>query len=507
MKRTLLSIITAGLLSTTISSCQKQLDITPEGAPSKGNFWKTSSDALKGVNSMYEIYDNENFYGRGFFWFINASDDMVTGRVKAQGDNVRDFNSAYIGGDYTEDQWKMRYANIKKANDVIRYVPAIEMDAKLKSRLLGEAYFTSGYMYFQLAANYGNAKAGVPIVTRSNMDDPNPTPRAANVDLNYDYIASELKAAANHLPFFDELAAADYGRPHKVAAWAVLSKVYLYKKDYANADKYADSVINQGKRDLMPQFADAFKAVNNWGPEYIWSALSTPQGAGGWGSILPGVMLENKGWGKYNGWGYYMPTKELYDAYETGDIRREATILKPGDHFMFFGEDMVYSSINSLSGYQFRKYMDPFSFASPVGTHISPNGDHGTTDLNVPLLRFAEVLLIKAEAAIMLRGAGAGDVALNRIRVRAKLGTLSGMTLADLKRERRSELAGEWADRHRDMVRWGDAQAAYALPAHGYGGAVIWPARKFNPQVHDVWAVPQKEIDNSGGLIKQNAGW
>lgn len=81
------------------------------------------------------------------------------------------------------------------------------------------------------------------------------------------------------------------------------------------------------------------------------------------------------------------------------------------------------------------------------------------------------------------------------------------MTLTDLKRERRNELAGEWADRHRDMVRWGDAQAAYAIPAHGYGGVVVWPARKFNPNVHDVWAVPQKEIDNSGGVITQNAGW
>ena len=507
MKRTLLYLFIAGLTTAMISSCQKQLDITPEGAPSKGNFWKTSSDALKGVNSMYEVYDNENFYGRGFFWFINASDDMVTGRVKAQGDNVRDFNSAYIGGDYTEDQWKMRYATIKRANDVIRYVPEIEMDAILKNRLIGEAYFTSGYMYFQLAGNYGNDKAGVPIVTRSNMDDPEPTPRAANVDMNYDYIVSELQQAANHLPYFDELAVVDYGRPHKVAAWAVLSKVFLYKKDYLNAEKYADSVINFGKRDLMPDFADEFKAVNNWGPEYIWSALSTPKGAGGWGSILPGVMLENKGWGKYNGWGYYMPTKELYDSYQAGDIRREATILKPGDHFMFFGEDMVYSSANSLSGYQFKKYMDPFTFADPVGTHVSPNGDHGTTDLNVPLLRFAEVLLIKAEAAIMQRGAGAGDAALNRIRVRAKLPALTGMTLAQLKQERRSELAGEWADRHRDMVRWGDAEAAYAQPAHSYSGAVVWPARKYNPSVHNVWAVPQKEIDNSGGVITQNAGW
>ncbi|ULT27661.1 hypothetical protein KUH03_13695 [Sphingobacterium sp. E70] len=123
---------------------------------------------------------------------------------------------------------------------------------------------------------------------------------------------------------------ADYGRAHKVAAWAVLSKMYLYKKDYKNATLYADMVINQGKRGLEKSFTDVFKAANNWGPEYIWSVTSTPAGTDGWGSILPGVMLTNGAWGLYNGWGYYMPTKELYDSYEAGDVRREATILKPG---------------------------------------------------------------------------------------------------------------------------------------------------------------------------------
>ena len=87
------------------------------------------------------------------------------------------------------------------------------------------------------------------------------------------------------------------------------------------------------------------------------------------------------------------------------------------------------------------------------------------------------------------------------------LGVKTGMTIDDLKRERRNELAGEWADRHRDLVRWGDAQATYAKPLHDFDGTVIWPARTFNPQVHDVWAVPQREIDNSAGVIKQNPGW
>ncbi|SDG73437.1 Starch-binding associating with outer membrane [Pedobacter terrae] len=491
------------------SSCTKQLDITPEGSPSAQNFWKTKEDALKAEGGMYELYNAEDFYGRGMFWFINASDDMVTGRNKPEADNIKNFNRTYVGGGYTETQWSMRYAIIKRANDIINNVPNISMDESLKKQIVGDAYFNAGLVYFQLAANYGNDKAGVPIV-KPETDASQPIPRASNVNENYDYIISLLLKAADNLPFFSAMKPADYGKAHKTAAWAYLSKVYLFKKDYANAAKYADMVITSGQHDLINTgFADVFKASNNWSKEYIWSVVCTPSGGGtGWGSKLPGVMLTNKAWGIYNGWGYYLPTKELYDSYEAGDQRREATILKPGDKFMFFGAERSFTKDGgATSNYQFKKYMEPFSYANPIPTHVNPNGDNGTKDLNVPLMRYAEVLLIKAEAAINLSGAGAGDTELNKIRLRAGLGAKTGMTMEDLKRERRNELAGEWADRHRDLVRWGDAQATYAKPLHDYDGTAIWPARTFNPQVHDVWAVPQREIDNSAGVIKQNPGW
>ena len=487
----------------TIAACTKKLDIVPEGSPSSANFWVTESDAIKASNAMYEKFDDEDFYGRGYWWFINASDDMVTGRVKAQGDNIKNFNSTFIGGAYTEGQWQLRYITIKRANDVITHLPDMKITASLKQRIMGEAYFVSGLMYFQLASTYADSRAGVPMVDRAKPLGSAAIPRAANIDANYAYVESELKNAAALLPYFDTYSPDLYGRPHKTAAWAFLSKMYLYKKDYANAEKYADSIVNSGKHALLPDFASVFAIANNWSKEYVWSVYSTAQGQSGWGSILPGVMMENKGWGKYNGWGYYMPTKELYDAYLPGDIRREATILKPGDKFKYFGDTIVYNSTNSLSGYQFRKYTEPFSYAG--GIHLSPNGDHPTTDLCLPLLRYAEVLLIRAEARLM-QGKNA-DADINAIRQRAGLAAVTNAGMTELKLQRRCELAGEWADRHRDLVRWGDAQAAYAKPLHGPAGEEVWPARTFNPQVNHVWPVPQSEIDNSGGVIKQNQGW
>lgn len=491
------------------AGCQKELDIFPEGGPTRATFWKTAEDAVSASNGLYALFDqSESFYGRGLFWFINASDDMVTGRANAQGDNMKNFNPGYIGGSYTENNWVDRFTLIKRSNDIIRYVPEIDMDATLRNRIVGEAYFISGLMNYELAANYGDDRMGVPIVTVENMDDLEPTPRASNVTENYVHAIAQLKRAAQLLPFFDTYASTDRGRAHKVAAWAYIAKAALYMEDYAQAELYADSVIQSGKRELLSDFADVFTTANNYSSEYIWSVTSSAEGPDGWGSILPGVMLTNGGWGVYNGWGYYLPTKELYDAYEEGDQRREATILKPGDEFMYFGEQRTFAPPSgALSDYQFNKYMEPFSYASAIGTSVSPNGDHNSTSLNVPLIRFAEVLLIKAEAAIQLRGAGAGDAEINKVRQRAGLDAKSNMTLADLKQERRCELAGEFGDRHRDLVRWGDAEATYAKPLHDSKGKEIWPGRQFNPNAHHVWLVPQREINNGKGIIKQNEGW
>ncbi len=282
-----------------------------------------------------------------------------------------------------------------------------------------------------------------------------------------------------------------------------MAKVYLFMKDWKNAAYWANEVMTKGNRNLLNNYADVFKAENNYSSEYIWSIPSTPK-FNAIGSILPGVMLENKGWGEYNGWGYFQPTKELFTEYEAGDLRRDVTILKAGDKFTFNGKDRIYASSNSLTGYQFNKYMDAFKYPLNSG-HVSANGDYPCTDLAVPIMRYAEVILIKAEALLM-SGQNA-DQEINMIRKRAGLAPKSGCTMADLKHERRCELAGEWADRHRDLVRWGDAKDTYAKSLHGADDKQVWAPRNFNPAVHNVWAVPQVEIVNSHGVIKQNEGW
>ncbi|WP_420154483.1 RagB/SusD family nutrient uptake outer membrane protein [Siphonobacter sp.] len=495
------------LLALGLTACDKNLDMTPQGAPTTGNFWKTSSDALAGVNSIYELYSDDDMYGRGFFWLNNASDDIGT-KPRDNAERIKNFQ---VTGDESDTRniWAKHYMVMKRANDVLRNVPKITMDEKLKNQYLGEAYFNHAVMHLELAYRYGDNRAGIPIQDRENPENIYVT-RTKSVAENYAYIAEDLKKAADLLPLFSAYKAADYGRAHKTAAWAYLARTYLYAKDWANAEKYADLVITSGQHALLDNFEDVFKTANNWSKEYIWSVTSSASDTR-FGCIFPGVCLDDKGWGLYNGWGNFYPTKELYDTYPAGDKRREATILKTGDKFMYFGEERSYNQDNfkvsssNRTGYQFRKYMEPYSYANPIGTYVNPNGDKPSTSLNVPLLRYADVLLIKAEAKLMQNKNA--DTELNLIRKRAGLSTLTNATLSDLKRERRCELAGEWTDRHFDLVRWGDAQAVYAQPLHHADGRVIYAARMFNPAIHHVWPIPPMEIQNSKGTLAQNQGW
>ncbi|SDF20265.1 RagB/SusD family nutrient uptake outer membrane protein [Cellulophaga baltica] len=509
------------------NSCSEDFtEVSPLGSTSYANFWKTEQDAQEAVNSMYAYMTDQEMFSRGFFWYINASDDMVTGRIKAAADNIKDFNITGGEGSYTSTCYPNSYKVIRRANDVILNVPNMEISETLKNQYLGEAYFMRAFSYFWVAHTYGDngPNGGVPIVTELNMnDDAGSYTRPASVIENYQQIEDDLKMAVDLLPVFTSYSADNYGRPHRDAALAYIAKTNLYwaqydQSRYAEVVRYADAVTNSGSgRALIDtnnpekDYRELHSHLNNWGSEYIWSVDSGVDG----GSILTGVMLENKGWGKYNGWGYYTPSEGLYNEFEDDDVRRGVTILNFGDDFTFFGEERRYQSENSNSGFQFNKYMYEFQFENPVGTYLNTNGDNPSTVYNVPLMRYAEVLLMKAEA--LIADGKNGDEPLNLVRERAGLAPKSNVTMADLKHERRVELAGEFANRHFDLVRWGDAEEAYSKPIYGriysdrsnpdspYTSEVIWPARNFDPSYMQVWPIPATVIQSSG--IAPNQGW
>lgn len=526
---TLLLVVVFGLIS-----CEEFLVEEPKGEPTNANFWKTEADVISATTALYIFNDFQGIYGRGMnLYSLVPSDDFVVGKPKSQIEEIKDFITSG-NGSYTRDIWPMHFIVVKRANDIIRNVPDLDINPDIKNFALGEAYFMRGLAYFQLSLLYGdNNSGGIPIIDETITEEFF-IERPTSVSTSYEFAAQSFEQAAELLPYFDASNTDRLGRPHKNAALGYLARTHLHNAEYNAASwdtviSVCNDIINSNKNALETNFSDAFKIASNWGPEYLWSVPSNTIG----GSMFAGAALENRAWGKYNGWGYFAPTLELYESYEAGDARRDATLLAFGDEFEFFGSTRRYASANNLTGFQLKKYLEPYGYADAV--QLNPNGDHPSTNLNLPLLRYSHILLMKAEALIVKNGAGSGDTEINLVRQRAGLATKTGATLEDLKSERRAEFAGELLGRYEDLCRWGDV-AEIRKPLHGrrHVGVVfdtdegenkgfpvsstdftevfprteVWQERSnFILETHRVWPIPANAIDTSRGTLLQNLGW
>ncbi|MBX3239540.1 MAG: RagB/SusD family nutrient uptake outer membrane protein [Chitinophagaceae bacterium] len=513
-------LLTAG----SFSSCKKFLELQPYGQPSELNNL-SDAQAMQAVYALFYWQYREGTLGRGFMWYENCSDNFITGRTQAEAQNIKNFVDEGSHGRDVRDNWPQMYQTINYANNLLRSAPAADkLSERVRNSVLGHAYFMRGFSYLWLAPWYGDngPNGGIPIVTEETPIDQMDVPRPSSILENYSMIIDDLQKAADLLPWFDEMSQSEWGLMHKTAAWALMARAALYAAQYDASyyDKvieYTNRVINSGKHNLVPSYKTLFEIESNWSPEYLMSATSSEID----GAKLPGVIFQNGGFGIYNTWGYFQPTVELVKAFQPNDQRLKVSIVQPGDTVQFVGNQIVWavspSSVSSPSALTIGKYLAPFRDADAVGKTVNPNSDNGTTDLSIPIIRYADVLLMKAEALIW-KGQN-GDEPLNLVRQRAGLPAIENATKEDLKRERRCEFVLEFGVfRHLDLVRWGDAQSVYAQPLHGYkvnlSGTTItsleeievWPARNFNPAIHHVFPIPNREIAK-GVNLKQNNGY
>src|SRR5690554_7074616 len=133
------------------ASCNEDFtDLTPLGSTTSGNFWQSEADAITASNGLYQHWNDDNMYGRGIAWFLNASDDMVTGRNDAGSSAVRNFtatgNESRISNTY-----RNFYKIVQRANNIILNVPGMNISERVKNRVLGEAYFMRAFAYLNLA--------------------------------------------------------------------------------------------------------------------------------------------------------------------------------------------------------------------------------------------------------------------------------------------------------------------------------------------------------------------
>lgn len=545
MKKNILFTALAATLLTT-SSCSDFLDVQPEGNATTSQYFTNDQQAIDAVDALYERFHQEALYGRELFWEQGAACDVVWGRT-------RDYNTLatfkYTGDESPLDgTFSTLYTVMARANWVIEQLLNKQKRTTLtevETRSLGEAYFVRGWAHFLVAYRYGLDTQGVPFVRYedfANGYDNSIPPQRESVMENYRLIIEDMDNAIANLPRFEEYDEANQGRAHDAAAVAFKAKVYAYwatwdASQWQNVIDMVDELENTYNRDLAPTFAEVFSSdfADFWNSEYIWTIPGNGGSQGG-GSEFPGVVLENQAWGKYNGWGQNKPSYDIYEEMlkdGEGNDRLVRSILEYGQEFQFFGETRrFYSSSDVEAGFMINKYMDPFKYSDPANQgYINTNGDWPTARINFPVIRFAEMLLFRAEAYLMTNQAQLATADINRIRERSNLAPLDHTaTMADLYHERRCELAFEFSDHLFDLKRWHrsdnaeiKALAEKELDAHPrvrhYEDRTN-PDSPFTIGDYDdykdklpyedymmVFPYPSNQIVNSNGQLKQNPGY
>lgn len=537
---TSLLLMTGGL-----SSCSDSnfLNLEPytEG-DTNNDYYKDKANLRASVDALNRFTSEEAITGRGYMWLENASDNMTTGRGQAQAAQIKNFTMDASNGRDWNENWETMYQIIASANELIKAVDNLGVTGGDKDFILGNAYFYRGLSYLWLAPWHGDdgPNGGIPIITHQTEVKDMDMERPKSVLENYDQIMADMDVAAEHLPLFSQQSESEYGRPWKAAAWGLAARAALYAAQfdqsyYEKVITYCDKIMalsGRDKRALYPDITKLFTTANNFSSEYIFSFLGSAKVAAG--PKFHGISGQNGGWGRFNTWGYYAPTVELYESFEDGDKRRKNTIAGPGDELTFLDLNVRIGDPSSEEGNElstdtkllFVKWLSPYRYKRNAGVEYFPNGNFMSTTLGQVVVRYADVMLMKAEALIWLRGEGNGEAKelLNAIRTRAGLPANSKATKADLKRERRNELAFEFnTPRWMDIMRWGDYQLL-EQPLHGFDLAhfaatydantrngelkkvEVWPARSFSPDKNKVFPIPQSAIDKSKHL-KQNLGY
>ncbi|MBQ8443635.1 MAG: RagB/SusD family nutrient uptake outer membrane protein, partial [Bacteroides sp.] len=360
------------------SSCSDFLDVQPEGDATTTQYFTNDQQAIDAIDGLYERFHQEGCYGRELFWEQGAACDVVWGRTRGY-PTLATLN--YTGDESPlRDVFSRMYSTMSRANWVIDCLLDKEATTTLtevEKRSLGEAYFNRAWAHFIIAYRYGTDKQGVPFVRYEDFEngyDNSIPPQRASVMENYQLIIDDMDKAISYLPRFEEYDADNRGRAHDAAAVAFKAKTYAYWATWESSQwnkviEMVNLLETSYGRELAATFAELFSSdfADFWNAEYLWTIPGNGGSTGG-GSEFPGVILENKGWGVYNGWGQNKPSLDLYEEMAkdgAGNDRLVRTILEYGQEFQYFGETRrFYSEADLEAGFMINKYMDPFKHAN-----------------------------------------------------------------------------------------------------------------------------------------------
>jgi hypothetical protein len=487
------------ILALLFVGCKDQfLNKAPLDSINTANFFKTKEDAISAINGAYQPLQWPKLYNMRMW-----TTDIIAGNsvVGAGGgtDGIETKNLANFVAEPSNpgvlDLWRGPWPGILRCNTVLENVPNMDINPDLKNRILGEAHFLRGLYYFTLVRFFG----AVPMITKPQNPGEDLRPaRTPASQLYSKVIIPDLTEAIKLLPPKSSYSGSDVGRAAKGSAAGLLAKVYLTLGDLQKSSAYWQKTVDlcnqvtQLGYKLDANYAENFDPNHENDQESLFevqyygktsNSFWANENQSSWTSTFMGPRNSGMVAG---GWGWNQPTQEFIGSYESGDLRKDVTILYQGGP-QFDSQD--YKSTYSNTGFNVRKFLVPKSIAS----------SYDASPLNFPVLRYADVLLMKAEALNELGQTTAAETPLNDVRARAGLSAVNGLNKSDMRikirHERRMELAFE-GQRWFDLIR--DPQYALSF-LHSIG--------RTNATKNDLLLpIPQKAIDANPNLT-QNPGY
>ena len=454
-----------------ISSCSQDLLETPSPSISDESYFTSDEAAVNALVGVYDVLGRYN-YTQIHEWMIGdiVSDDAEKGGEGpsdwAECQDLKDFranpeNSILTG------RWQEPYVGINRANKLIVSIEGNELITENGQKLMiAEAKFLRAWYHFHLTKVFGP----IPIVTKV-LQPAEYKEKQNTVEEVYAQIEKDLIQAIPNLPDKSEQPADHVGRATKGAAQAFLVKMYVFQGKWQEAADLSDIIIKEGQYSLEPNYEDVFTSKGQNGVESIFEIQYLfKAGDDSWGDANEGNVTAIyqgsrelydedgeivSGWG----WGFNLPTQDLYEEFEADDPRLKATIIADGD-VVFEGtpdeEKIATQHINSIgyetTVYHSLKYYIPKSERNDMSD--SPN--------NWRAIRYADLLLWNAEAKAQI--GGDWETPLQEVRDRVDMGESPiADPLQAIYHERRVELAME-SHRYWDLVRTGrgDLMDGYA---------------------------------------------
>jgi len=514
-KRLSVIFTTTALLFSGCSLDEKVYSIyTPE------NFYSNETQILSALSGIYR-----NFAGIGGMGVEYRSLELCTDQVVVQGkiqgwwddNNYHAFaeHSWDASHPYLNGTWNTFFRTVGQTNSLINTLESAPMDV---AGPIAELRSLRAYAYFYLMDLFGR----VPVFTLPKVDPLNLPEQSSRAEV-FDFVTSEIEAALHDLPTKAASGSEYYGRLTREAAYALLATIYLNAEvytgtpQYEKAIHYADLVIDSNAYSLLPNYFDNFTADNQNNAEFIFGGVYSPDFSGGIGhsfvqKVLPGIQggLFGLPYTPQNG---FATRPSIVDKYEDIDVRKEIFLTygplidpRTGDQVMVEevvpdNNSILYDPATSKTG------PVPYEIIPATGIRnqpmnagikwikwsIDPNTNGGAAGNDIAFIRFADILLIKAEAVLRLNNDV--DTALNlvnKIRSRSNASMLTSLTLEDILDERCRELVFEMS-RRRDLIRFGD-----------FGNT--WEWKPASEPFRQLYPIPNEAL-NANPKLTQNPGY